>query len=113
MKGVMEAKTEERSTVMRSQMLLISCVAFRAPAIATMSHSTSKQRQCCINQKHCCMALSHIYKYIVSKGETQNGLPKKGGGIRSVSESFYRCIYSRLQEPLEQEAGGACETEKN
>lgn len=30
---------------MWSQMLLISCVAVRAPAIATMSHSASKQRE--------------------------------------------------------------------
>lgn len=43
------AEREERSTVMQSQMLLISCVAVRVPAIATMSHSTSKQRECLMN----------------------------------------------------------------
>lgn len=39
------AEREERSTVMRSQMLLISCAAVRVPAIATMSHSAGKQRE--------------------------------------------------------------------
>lgn len=38
------AERQERSTVMRSQMLLISCAAVRVPAIATVSHSASKQR---------------------------------------------------------------------
>lgn len=39
------AEREERSTVMRSQMLLISCAAVRVPAMATVSHGTSKQRR--------------------------------------------------------------------
>lgn len=39
------AGREERSTVTRSQMLLISCVAaVRVAAMATVSHSASKQR---------------------------------------------------------------------
>lgn len=50
-RNMTRAEREERSTVMRSQMLLISCVAVRVPAIATMSHSTSKQRGCRTNRK--------------------------------------------------------------
>ena len=39
------AERGERSTVMQRQMLLISCVAVRVLAMATMSHGTSKQRE--------------------------------------------------------------------
>lgn len=55
----------EGSTVMWNQMLLISCVTVRAPAIATVSHSTSKQRECFINRK----SRWHIYKHTVAGGE--------------------------------------------
>lgn len=48
------AEREERSTVMRSQMLLISCAAVRVPAIATMSHSSGKQRERLRNREVAC-----------------------------------------------------------
>lgn len=65
---------------MWNQMLLISCVTVRAPAIATMSHSASKQRECFINRK----PRWHIYKRAVAGGE-RYPLPQR--------VLFYRSIY--------------------
>lgn len=48
-RNVTRAEREGRSTVMRSQMLLISYVAVKVPTIATMSHNTGKQSECLIN----------------------------------------------------------------
>lgn len=76
-----EREGREGSTVMWNQMLLISCVTVRAPAIATMSHSTSKQRECFINQK----PRWHIYKHAVAGGERYS-LPQQVLFYRSIHE---------------------------
>lgn len=68
---------------MRSQMLLISCAAVRVPAIATMSHSASKQGEALETQSGSA-APSRFHKHTAAPGKPQkNVLPNQ----RRVSKS--------------------------
>lgn len=103
---------------MWNQMLLISCVAVRAPAIATMSHSASKQRECFINRK----PRWHIYKHAVAGGE-RYPLPQRVLFYRSIYEitvktfleepcCFFGSVFSNENELLDflrqRESSGSC-----
>lgn len=85
------AEREERSTVMRSQMLLISCVAVRVPAIATMSHSTSKQRQMPFRPRVVAWHLHAFTSIKQRKASHRNVLATSAAS--SYENLVYRCIY--------------------
>lgn len=86
-RNMARAEREERSTVMQSQMLLISCVAVRVPAIATMSHSTSKQRECLMNWKWWRCTFTPSQAYCSARQATKMFCQM------SAANPLYRCIY--------------------
>lgn len=88
-RNMKRAEREERSTVMRSQMLLISCVAVRVPAIATMSHSTSKQRELPYKPIAGAWHLPSFTSILQRETSHENVLPNKS----FYANPAYRCIY--------------------